>query len=411
MLKRMLLITLLVSLVLVCLAAEVTIRRDRTYLRSGAGSYHPVLSEIPVNTKLQVMEEDGSWLKVKHDNKTGYISASSTQEQKPRNDAFAGMNKSAPAATSVSRHSISAGVKGFGERFNSKFRGDTSFVDYALEGQVRYTNFGDFFSRTYRGTRAREYRNFWKLPARTEPDYFTEAQEGFGLAVAASIANNGIYKNRAAEEYVSYVGQVVVESSDIPDVFFRFFILDIPQANAYACPGGFVFVTRGMLQAVQNEAELAFVLAHEIAHVSKFHGIKEAQQRKNQIAAESLFDELDRELPDAFSDNARQIETELEEDIFRMFEYLIEGRLDQYEREADYFAMLYVARSGYDPQASVALLNRLVQTSTKSNNQHYRPESLRERQGWVSRFASEYSSRRLNYFDHADRLNQNKRNF
>ncbi len=411
MLNKLLLIALVISIFSIGYAADVTVRRDRTYLRIGAGSYHPVITEIPVNTKLELLEREGSWLRVKFDNKTGYIAESSTQEQKPRNDVFAGMSKTAPTSTSVSKHSISAGVKGFGERFSSKFRGDNAFLDYALEGQQSYFTFNEFFNRTYGGNKASEYRKFWKLPARTEPDIYSEAQEGFGLAVAASIANNGIYKKRELEEYVSYVGQIVVEASDVPDIFFRFFILDIPQANAYACPGGFVFITRGMLKALQSEAELAFVLAHEIAHISKFHGIKEAQKRKHHISAESAFDELDAETPAAFSSNARQIETELEEDIFRMFEYLIEGRLDQYEREADYFAILFMARSGYNPQASAALLNRLSQSASASNNQHYRPESIKERQVWVARFSSEYSSRRLQYFDHRDRFNTFKRYF
>ncbi|MDZ4121573.1 MAG: M48 family metalloprotease, partial [Candidatus Cloacimonadaceae bacterium] len=147
--------------------------------------------------------------------------------------------------------------------------------------------------------------------------------EGFGLALASVIARQSIYKNQPLQEYISFVGSHIVEASDVPDIQFRFYILDIQQPNAYACPGGYIFVTRGMLKSLVSEAELAFVLAHEIAHVSRFHGLVEAEQRKHHISADAVFDELDSELPDAFSDAAKRTEAELEDQIMSMFENLI----------------------------------------------------------------------------------------
>lgn len=384
--------------------AEVQVQRDRTYLREGAGSYHPVITFIPLGTKLELLEQDGSWLRVTFQNKTGYVSESSTLAQKPRSDVFTKISKNSPSSSGVSRHSISAGVKGFGERYNKKFKGNPKFLDYAMDKRFTFKSYPDFRKKTYAGYKAKEYSNQWTLPPRKEADFYTEEQEGFGLAVASVISDAGVIQDELVSEYINYVGHLIVENTDVSDIFFRFYILDIPQANAYACPGGFIFITRGMLKAINTEAELAFVLAHEIAHVAQFHGIAEAKSRENQIGAEKVFDDLDEEMSASFSEKGEDVAAELEEDIFAIYENLVEGRLDMYEQEADSFGLLYLARTGYDPQAAVNLLMRLNRNASASNNQHYRPESIKERLNWVSKDASRYNSRKLKYFTHTERF-------
>ncbi len=388
-------------------ATDVTVKRDRTYLRSGKGSYCKVLTQVPINTKLRIIEQDDTWLQVSYNAQTGYISETSTQEQKPRNDAFAKMSKT--TGSTVSKHSISAGVKGFGEKFSSDFKGNSRFIDIALNDQIDQDMYMKFYNTTYADANPKSFRKTFQLTKRTEPDFYSEAQEGFGLGIASVIAAQGIYQNDAIQKYVNYVGNIVVDASDVPDISFKFYVLDIPAANAYACPGGYIFVTKGMLGVIQNEAELAFVLAHEIAHVSGFHGIIEAKKRENHIAAEDAFDMLDEETPDAFSDSGKETESELEAEIYSMFETLIEGRLDQYEQEADRNGILYMARSGYNPQSAFELLQRLYQQSPKSNNQHYRPDSIRDRLSVVKKSVLPYSGTRLRFFDFKDRWQTNTR--
>ncbi len=99
------------------------------------------------------------------------------------------------------------------------------------------------------------------------------------------IATYGVYDNEELSEYVESVGQLVLEHSDMrgPEVAerfretpFTFRVLDSPILNAFALPGGYIYVTRGILAHMQNEAQLAVVLGHEIAHVAARH----ASQRK-----------------------------------------------------------------------------------------------------------------------------------
>jgi len=390
-------------------AQDVVVKRERTYMRSGAGSYFPIVSEIPVNTKVKLLETQDTWLRITYQNQNGYIAQTATKAQAPRKDAFAKMSNPSSSASSVTQHSISAGVKGFGERFSADFEGDPNFITIAMNAGMDNRRYNEFVKKTYSKSNRKDFLKAHSLPSRELPDYYTEAQEGFGIGIASVIASNGLYVNPALREYISFVGNLVAEASDVPDIQFRFFILDLPLVNAYACPGGYIFITKGMLTNLQNEAELAFVLGHEIAHISRFHGMIETKLRENQIGSEAVFAMLDEELPDFDTEEYQAIEKELEADIKQMYETLIEGRLDAYEREADDLGILFAARAGYDPAQSLELLKRLYSTRTRSNNEHYRPESIMQRVNWVKELSSKHQKRKQKYFSHPDRWSLNVR--
>lgn len=94
----------------------------------------------------------------------------------------------------------------------------------------------------------------------------------------------GVYKDYDLTRYVNEVGQRLVAISDRPNLPFYFTVLDSPMINAFALPGGYIYVTRGILAQMNSEAELAFVLGHEISHVTARHGA----QRISQIQAAQL---------------------------------------------------------------------------------------------------------------------------
>lgn len=398
---------LLLVTVIAASAAVVTVKRDRTYLRQGAGPYYKVISQIPVDTSVKLLNKSDAWLQVKYNEDKGYISTSSTVSKAVRNDIFSSIQKSS-AQGFVSQHSISAGVKGFADKFNARFKGKQELVDYLYNYAIDPVDFVAFNKVTYKKHKDRTFRQLFPLPQKDTPDYFMEAHEGFGLAVAAIIAAQGLYHNPQLQEYVNYLGHTVVAASDGIDINFRFFILDLMEPNAYACPGGYIFITKGMLQLITDEAELAFVLAHEIAHVTRFHGMIEAKAREHQIGSEDVFAELDTDLPDAFSDEAKELEAELEDEIMTMYETLIQGRLDAYEQEADTLGLLYTARTGYFPSAAVMLIDRLINTRYESNNQHYRRESVKLRSTWLATELLKYRGLNVSFFDHKQRWEKHK---
>lgn len=84
-----------------------------------------------------------------------------------------------------------------------------------------------------------------------------------------------LYEDEAVNAYVDEVGQKVAKASDRPDLEYHFFIIDSPDINAFALPGGYIYVNRGLLNYLQNEAQLAAVLGHEIAHVTARHHVRQ----------------------------------------------------------------------------------------------------------------------------------------
>ena len=120
----------------------------------------------------------------------------------------------------------------------------------------------------------------------------TESQEyyvGRGVAANAMFDSKGDYvglydRDANLEEYVALVGLTVSQESDRPATFkgYRFGIVNTPDINAFAAPGGFIFVSTGALKLMENEDELAGVLAHEIGHVNLRHPEDHANRAADQ---------------------------------------------------------------------------------------------------------------------------------
>jgi predicted Zn-dependent protease len=107
----------------------------------------------------------------------------------------------------------------------------------------------------------------------------------------------GLYENPAMVNYVNLVGNTAARQAP-RDVPYHFAILDTEIINAFALPGGYVFITRGALANMKNEAELAGTLAHEVAHVDGRHLEKQVRAKKNkQLASETAFEELGSRIP------------------------------------------------------------------------------------------------------------------
>jgi predicted Zn-dependent protease len=178
-------------------------------------------------------------------------------------------------------------------------------------------------------------------------------REGYG----ATIAEYGQYDDSNLGAYVDSVGRRVAAASEEPTLPWRFTVLDDPVVNAFAMPGGYIYVTRGLLAHMQSEAQLAGVLGHEIGHVTARHTAKQITQQ--QIAGLGLG------LASAVSPTFARYSSVAQQGLgLLMLKY---SRDD--ETQADELGVRYATASGYDPReipGTYHTLQRIAERSGQS---------------------------------------------
>lgn len=156
--------------------------------------------------------------------------------------------------------------------------------------------------------------------------------------------------NDAVQRYVNNVGRWLASQTERPELPWQFGVLEAPQLNAFATPGGNIFITRGLLERMKSEAELAGVLAHEIAHVLKKHHLKAIQKGAQMELAGTAVSTLARQDRNA---PAR-------EKLLNAGSELFARGLDKSdELEADRLGVVIAARSGYDAYGLPSVLQAL----------------------------------------------------
>jgi predicted Zn-dependent protease len=172
-----------------------------------------------------------------------------------------------------------------------------------------------------------------------------DKEREIGREVAATVLGRWHALNDPAlTEYVTTVGTIVAQQSPRwGEVPFRFAVLDTDDINAFATPGGYIFVTRGALNAMESEAELAGVLAHEVGHVDQKHVLSQIQKMNMVTGATSE------------ADLAGPIMNEV---IGRLTSLLFMGVGREAELESDSIGQVYAARAGYRPDGLITFLRR-----------------------------------------------------
>ncbi|MDB5492444.1 MAG: peptidase family protein [Micavibrio sp.] len=161
----------------------------------------------------------------------------------------------------------------------------------------------------------------------------------------------GTVKDQALESYITGVGQRLVKNTERPDVQYKFIVLDSPVVNAFALPGGYVYVTRGVVALANSEAQLAAVLAHEIGHVTARH----AAERYSHGVMTSLGASV---IGAAVGSSAAAQVASLGSNLY------ISSYSRSQESQADDLGVRYLYKAGYDPNAMAQFLNNLARSST-----------------------------------------------
>ncbi|MGB2392405.1 MAG: M48 family metalloprotease, partial [Pseudomonadales bacterium] len=160
------------------------------------------------------------------------------------------------------------------------------------------------------------------------------------------IAQFGIYRDAKLQDYVNQVGQRIAKESTRTELTYTFTLLNDDMINAFALPGGYVYITRGMLLHLGSESELAAVLGHEIAHITEKHGIR--RQRRNTLQNVAS-------MGAAMLTGQRGV-AELGQVLGGV---LITGYSREFELEADEVGASFMAKAGYSPTAMLKTIEIL----------------------------------------------------
>lgn len=194
--------------------------------------------------------------------------------------------------------------------------------------------------------------------ARTSPGTFISTADEVRIGAQAHpkiVAQfGGVYENDELNAYLTKVAGKLKTNLLQPDVPYQITILNSPSINAFAVPGGYIYLTRGLLALANNEAEIASVLAHELGHLTQHHSAK-----RHSVAVKANI--ITRILQMAEDD------PELKRNLRAgSAGFLAQHSRDQ-EIEADKIAVITTQKSGYDPYATVSFLNTMTAHNTLKN--------------------------------------------
>lgn len=156
----------------------------------------------------------------------------------------------------------------------------------------------------------------------------------------------GVYEDTDLSAYVAVIGGKLAAASERPDIAFTFTVLDSPIVNAFATPGGFVYVTRGLVALADTESQLASVIGHELGHAVARHSAQRLSQATLAQLGLIILGQISK-TPNV-SDVAGQLAG-----------YYLSAFSREQEYEADLLGVRYLARAGYDPQSASGFLAKL----------------------------------------------------
>lgn len=185
----------------------------------------------------------------------------------------------------------------------------------------------------------------------------TDVDEKQEIAIGRELAGTvlgaaPLVNDPALQSYVNKVGRWIASQSERPDLPWRFGVIETPGINAFAAPGGYILVTRGLYEILENESQLAGVLGHEIAHVLKRHHVT-AMQKQGALQGVASLGQA------AVGSRGRLGGAVGEQIVAAGRELFTKGIDKEYEYEADHLGVVLVARAGYAPYGLVNVMHKL----------------------------------------------------
>jgi len=188
-------------------------------------------------------------------------------------------------------------------------------------------------------------------------DYSPEEENRIGKQISGNLLGAvPLVRDDALQRYVNLVGNWVALQTGRKNTTWHFGVLDTEDINAFAAPGGYIFLTKGLYRRLNNEAELAGVLGHEIAHVTQRHHLK-VLKKSSLIGA----------LGQAASSKAQGSDQMVQNLIGNGAEIMARGLDKDAEFEADRVGIVFAARAGYDVWGLPTVLQDMAALPAKDN--------------------------------------------
>ena len=340
-------------------------------LKSSTGFFASEIGKLSLGDTVTLIRDDGRWSEVRAGNLTGYIQSSSLSTRR-----IIASNTSSSGASEVAL----AG-KGFSPATELEYKKeglDFTMVDtmeritVPREDLRRFITDGRLNSGDARAPASANNPFAAPVSSASVDNEFTLVDGYYlGRAVAANILNSyrPYTRNQEMIQYVNLICQSLVINSFSPPTYNGFFvmILDSNEAYAFASPGGHIFISRGLIQAINSEDILAALIAHELSHVILRHGISIISDMKDYNEMSAMADYaagMAAGMAAAAGRNTASIQKTLSfrDSITQMANALmVSGYSQPQEFEADREAMSLLSKAGYNPRALIDLLRILQQ--------------------------------------------------
>jgi predicted Zn-dependent protease len=185
------------------------------------------------------------------------------------------------------------------------------------------------------------------------PQVSTQQEVQIGAQYSAQINRQmPMLNDQATLNFVNQIGQQIAQIADPRGIRYQFYVVNSDVVNAFALPGGYVYVNRGLIERADNLSELAGVLAHEVGHVAERHSIEQLQRAQNaNLGLQVLYGVLLGRNPSGVEQAGIQVGGGA---VFAGY-----GR--DAEREADAVGVTYMVRAGYNPNGMATFFEELLQ--------------------------------------------------
>ena len=284
----------LVALTCAAMAADSRKTLKTARMRSGPGVYFPLVTSIERGEKLFVLEKSDRWYKVKTaQGQQGWVS--SKVFDTPKKPQGYGKVLTESGLSGASTTVVTMATRGLSSGPLSGQTGlDPLLREFISRAAFRPEGLGDFMERLEPGacdTVLAAVEGDGQLEG--DPD-MDELERRLGLALAAKLlGENTLVTDSVVDDYVNKVGMAIAMHSSRYDLSWRFLVLKKKEARALALPGGLVVLTSGLLEELSDEAELAAVLGHAVAHVVLGHGAEKLEEALESSASASEGKEQD----------------------------------------------------------------------------------------------------------------------